>query len=118
MTNKEFKVLIKTHKVHQSFIVIGPKKLLRYYKDTVTDDNYISEWRLLEDETVSINVHKIDSDAFTLGWLAYANVVVSARKNVPACVNVDDYPMQQRKFWKLYNDTIKFMLFDKRVEVM
>lgn len=123
MTNKEFKQLIKKHQVKQSFVRLLPDIILRFYKDTVSEDLWCSKWEIEEDKSVKITVVPINKCVWAFHWHKYANECYNLREEVNRessivfkTKDIEQYTMQQRKFWKIWYSTINFMTHDKRVE--
>lgn len=123
MTNKEFKQLIKKHQVKQSFVRLLPGIILRFYKDTITEDLWCSRWAIEEGKAVKITIVPIDRYIWAYHWHKYVNDCHNLRGKVNKESNlifktkdIEQYDMQQRKFWKIWYSTINFMIHDKRVE--
>lgn len=123
MTNKEFKQLIKKHQVKQSFCRLMPGFILRFYKDTITEDIWCSKWRIIDDKAVEITVEPLDKEIWIFHWHKYVSECHNWREEVnqepdlaAKITNLEQYPMQQRKYWKIWHSTLDFMLHDTRVE--
>ena len=122
MTNKEFKQLIKKHQVKQSFVRLLPGVILRFYKDTISEDLWCSEWKA-EGGSVNVTVKPLDRYTWAFHWHKYTAECHNLRGEVNKELNlifktkdIEQYDMQQRKFWKIWYSTINFMIHDKRVE--
>lgn len=123
MTNKEFKQLLKKHQVKQSFVRILGNIIFRFYKDTVSEDLWCSKWEIEEDKSVKITVVPINKCVWSFHWHRYVNECRNLREEVnresiifSKTKDLEQYTMQQRKFWKIWYSAIDFMLNDKRVE--
>lgn len=123
MTNKDFKQLIKKHQVKQSFVRLLPDIILRFYKDTVSEDLWCSKWEIEEDKSVKITVAPINKCVWAFHWHKYVNECRNLREEVNRessivfkTKDIEQYIMQQRKFWKIWYSAIDFMIHDKRVE--
>lgn len=124
MTNKEFKQLIKKHQVKQSFVRIIGNTILRFYKDTVSEDLWCSKWEV-ECGSVIVTVEQVDKYIWALHWHKYANECHNLRESIKQApdavkdlvkyVSFEQYPIMYRFHKSLYS-VIDFMLKDKRVE--
>lgn len=124
MTNEEFKQLIKKHQVKQSFVRIIGNTVLRFYKDTVSEDLWCSKWKA-EAGSVNVTVEQVDKYIWAFHWHKYVNECRNLRESIKQApdavkdlakfVSFEQYPIMYRFHKSLYS-VIDFMLKDKRVE--
>lgn len=125
MTNKEFKQLIKKHQVKQSFVRIIGKTILRFYKDTISEDLWCSEWKA-EGGSVNVTVKPLDRYTWAFHWHKYTAECHNLRESIKQVPDVvtnlakyiyfEPYTAMYNEFHKILYSAIDFMLKDKRVE--
>lgn len=125
MTNKKFKQLIKKHQVKQSFVRILGNTILRFYKDTISEDLWCSKWKA-ECDSVNVTVEPLDRYTWAFHWHKYTTEchtlrecikqVPDAVKNLAKYVGFEQYPVKCNEFHRILYSAIDFMLKDKRVE--
>ena len=125
MTNKKFKQLIKKHQVKQSFVRILGNTILRFYKDTISEDLWCSKWKA-ECGSVNVTVEPLDRCTWAFHWHKYTAECHTLRegikqvpdvvKNLAKSVGFEQYPIKCNEFHRILYSAIDFMLKDKRVE--
>lgn len=125
MTNKKFRQLIKKHQVKQSFVRVLGSTILRFYKDTVSEDLWCSKWKA-EWGSVNVTVESLDRYTWAFHWHKYTAECRTLRegikqapdavKNLAKYVGVEQYSIMYNEFNKILYSAIDFMLKDKRVE--
>lgn len=125
MTNKKFKQLIKKHQVKQSFVRIVGNTILRFYKDTISEDLWCSKWKV-ECGSVNVTVEPLDKYTWVYHWHKYTAECLALResikqfpdevKNLAKSVGFEQYTIMYNEFHKILYSAIDFMLKDKRVE--
>ena len=125
MTNKKFKQLIKKHQVKQSFVRILGNTILRFYKDTISEDLWCSKWKA-ECGSVTVTVEPLDRHTWAFHWHKYTTECLTLRecvkqdtnafKNLAKSVDFEQYPIKCNEFHRTLYSAIDFMLKDKRVE--
>ena len=125
MTNKEFKQLIKKHQVKQSFVRILGNIILRFYKDTVSEDLWCSTWKAVGGSVI-VTVEQVDKCIWAFHWHKYANECRNLRESIKQApdaikdlakyVNFEHCTIKRNEFNEIWYSAIDFMLKDKRVE--
>ena len=137
MTNEEFKQLIKKHQVKQSFVRLLPGIILRFYKDTISEDLWCSEWKA-EGGSINVTVKPLDRYTWAFHWHKYVNDCHNLRESIKQAPDAAKglakyvdfkhrtikrkafneiwYSAKCNAFNEIWYSAIGFMLKDKRVE--
>lgn len=131
MNNKEFKQMVKQHKVKQTFCIPtvdlsrNDFHLNRIYIDTETPSKlYSVQWEIdyIKKDVIK-TVTPITEAQYELYMLRYKSIANDLIRNVNKhadivarvmhCIN--ECPMYQKKFWQLTLDTVTFIINDRRI---
>lgn len=125
MNSKEFKQMIKQHKVKQTFCLPEEERIIRVYIDTTDPEvMYKCKWSI---DYVSSSIKKIvDKISITEYMELYNKYKAYALKLLNddvyhACMlnqtvsMLNECPMYQKKYYKILLDTLSFIPNDRRI---
>lgn len=125
MDSKEFKQMIKQHKVKQTFCLPEEDRIIRVYIDTENPEvMYKCAWSL---DYVSSSIKKvtdiINISQYTALYNKYKSYAVKLLNDdvYHACMLnqtvslLNECPMYQKKYYKVLLDTLSFIVNDRRI---
>lgn len=132
LENKAFKEMIKRHEVKQVFSLLndpdedGVPSMRRIYVSTTAPVKMYIQYLVLEDLSCYKSVIEIDDYTYNTYWQDYLKQAkhmqehpAAAEKEAAGCEAMQDDPethMSHKKFWKIRNNAVRFMLKDKRIQ--